>query len=80
MKLKSMRIQNFRAIEELRLEFDPQLTVLHGDNAHGKTSVLSAIAVCLGAIPLLLPEVSGTGFQKKDRRNGRATRVLADHN
>ena len=75
MKLKSVQIENYRAIEELRLQLDPQLTVLHGDNAHGKTSVLSAIAVCLGAVPLLLPDVSGIGFLKKDRRDGRGARV-----
>ena len=62
-------------MEDLRLQLDPQLAVLHGDNAHGKTSVLSAIAVCLGAVPLLLPDVSGIGFLKKDRRDGRGARV-----
>ena len=55
MKLKTVEIENFRAIEKLTLPLDPQLTVLHGDNAYGKTSVLAAIAVGLGAIPSLLP-------------------------
>ena len=70
MKLKSIEIENYRAIEKIDLQFDPQLTVLHGNNAHGKTSVLSAIAVGLGAVPTLLPDVSGIGFLKKDRREG----------
>ena len=70
MKLRSVQIENFRAVENIRLQLDPQLTVLHGDNAHGKTSVLSAIAVGLGAVPYLLPDVSGIGFLKKDRREG----------
>ena len=68
MKLKSVEIENYRAIEHLRLPLDPSLTVLHGDNTCGKTSVLSAIAVGLGVVPTLLPDVSGTGFLKKDRR------------
>ena len=68
MKLKSVEIENYRAIDELRLPLHPSLTVLHGDNAHGKTSVLSAIAVGLGKIPALLPGVSGIGFRKTDRR------------
>ena len=68
MKLKSVEIENYRAIDELRLHFYPSLTVLHGDNAHGKTSVLSAIAVALGRIPTLLPDVSGIDFRKTDRR------------
>ncbi len=75
MKLKSVHIENFRAIEELRLSLDSQLTVLHGDNAHGKTSVLRAIALGLGAVPMLLPDVSGIGFSKKDQREGKGTRV-----
>ena len=48
MKLKSVEIENYRAIEKLELPLDPSLTVLHGDNGYGKTSVLSAIAVGLG--------------------------------
>ena len=50
MKLKQVTIENYRAIEHLELPLHPQLTVLHGDNGHGKTSVLSAIAVGLGQI------------------------------
>lgn len=55
MKLKSVEIENYRAIEKLSLTLDPSLTVLHGDNGHGKTSVLSAIAVGLGSEELLEP-------------------------
>ena len=75
MKLKSVHIENFRAIEELRLQHDPELTVLHGNNAHGKTSCLSAIAVGLGAVPRLLHGVSGKGFLKEDRWAEGGTRV-----
>ena len=77
MKLGLIRIQNFRAIEHLELRPHSQLTVLHGDNAHGKTSVLSAIAAGLGAIPTALPGVAGAGLQNTDRRDGSDyTRVL----
>ena len=75
MKLKHVEIENYRAIETLDLPLDPDLTVLHGDNGHGKTSVLSAIAAGLGSIPMLLPEVSGIGFRKTDRRGQRPLRV-----
>ena len=75
MKLESVQVENFRAIEELRLQLDPQLTVLHGDNAHGKTSVLGAIAAGLGVVPGLLPDVSGIGFSKRDQRDGRCVKV-----
>ncbi len=49
--------------------------MFHGDNAHGKTSVLSAIATGLGSIPKLLPEVVGIDFRKTDLRGSRTLRV-----
>ena len=51
MKLQQATIENYRAIECLQMPLHPRLTVLHGDNGHGKTSVLSAIAVGLAVIP-----------------------------
>ena len=70
MKLASVEIENFRAIEKLTLALDPRLTVLHGANAHGKTSVLGAIAAGLGAIPDLLSGVFERGFLDTDLRAG----------
>jgi len=79
MKLRSVEIENYRAIKHLKLSLDERLTVFHGDNAHGKTSVLNAIAVGLGAIPTLLPEVSGIKFLKTDRRrSARFVRVMIE--
>ena len=75
MKLERVEIENYRAIEKLDLTLDPDLTVLHGDNAHGKTSVLSAIATGLGSIPTLLPDVSGIGFRKADSHGAQQMRV-----
>lgn len=68
MKLDAVEIENYRAIEKLRLPLDPSLTVLHGGNTCGKTSVLSAIAVGLGAIPKFLPGGSGIDFLETDLR------------
>lgn len=77
MRLRSVEIENYRAIKHLKLSLDSRLTVFHGDNAHGKTSVLNAIAVGLGAIPTELPEVSGIRFLKTDRRrSARFVRVM----
>ncbi len=71
MKLASVKIENFRAIRELDLPLHERLTVLFGDNAHGKTSVLSAISVGLGIIPTILPDVAGINFKPSiDRRRG----------
>ncbi len=78
MKLKSVEIENYRAIEHLRLPLDPSLTVLHGDNTCGKTSVLSAIAVGLGVIPDLFANEfefrkSGVDFLETDLRVGESS-------
>ena len=77
MKLASVEIENFRAIARLVLPLDSRLTVLHGANAHGKTSVLHAIAVGLGVIPSLFPGVVGVRFDESDRRRGAKTMRVA---
>ena len=75
MKLERVTIENYRAIKKLALPLDSTLTVLHGPNGHGKTSVLSAIATGLGSIPRWLPEISGIDFRKVDRRGELPLRV-----
>ena len=45
MKLKAVHIENYRAIRSLTLNLDPRLTVLHGANGCGKTSILTATAL-----------------------------------
>jgi recombinational DNA repair ATPase RecF len=37
MRLRSLRVEDFRAISALSMPIDPALTVLHGNNGHGKT-------------------------------------------
>ena len=78
MKLKQVTIENYRAIERLELPLHPQLTVLHGDNGHGKTSVLSAIAVGLGSILRELPNISTIDFLKTDPHGSRPIRVVLE--
>jgi predicted ATP-binding protein involved in virulence len=63
-----MLIENFRAIRKLELPLNPQLTVLVGNNAAGKTTILDAIAVGLGAVLTRLPKVSGIKFRPNDLR------------
>lgn len=56
MKLKSIEIKDFRGIKHLELPLHPQLTVLIGDNAAGKTTILEAIARVLSPIPYFILE------------------------
>lgn len=48
MRIDSIHIENFRGLKHLDLDFDPRFTLLVGDNASGKTSILSAVAAGLG--------------------------------
>ena len=45
MALVSLEIGNFRCIEHAEIAFDPRCTVIVGENAAGKTSILEAIHV-----------------------------------
>ncbi|WP_044408426.1 ATP-binding protein [Thiomicrospira microaerophila] len=68
MKLSHVTLENFRAIEQLSLELGQRLTLLLGENGTGKTSVIDAISVGLGAAVTFLPNVSGISFKKNDPR------------
>ena len=66
MRLSKVSIEHFRAITRLELPLDPQLTVLVGDNASGKTSVLEAVVLGLGAVLSRMPRLRGVGFRRSD--------------
>jgi putative ATP-dependent endonuclease of OLD family len=52
MQLTGMEIVNFRGIARLRLQVEPDATVLFGENAWGKTSLVEALQSTLGSRPL----------------------------
>jgi DNA replication and repair protein RecF len=45
LKLKKLRIRNFRNISELELDCDRGIHFIHGQNAQGKTTILEAISI-----------------------------------
>ena len=58
MKLKTLRLRDFRGIAELTLHFDKTLTVLVGENGVGKTSLLDATSFALFGLRSFWPENS----------------------
>ncbi len=48
MRLSFMEIVNFRGITQLRLDLEPETTVLFGENAWGKTTLSEALQSTLG--------------------------------
>lgn len=58
MNLRSLNLNQFRCFETLRLELPRGLSLFHGNNAQGKTSILEAICVLLR---LQSPRTSAVG-------------------
>jgi predicted ATPase len=56
MKLKSLKIKNFRGLNDVEAAFDRDVSVIVGPNAVGKTSVLEAIRLAKG---VLAPRYNG---------------------
>lgn len=48
MKINSIEIENFRNIENLKLEFD-NVNIIYGENAQGKTNLIEAIYLFTGS-------------------------------
>lgn len=60
MHIKSIKIQNFRALEDIYVEFDSKVNVIVGPNAAGKTTVLEAVRLVKG---LLAPRTPNEASQ-----------------
>ena len=45
MKIKSLKLKNFRNYDFLKLEFDDATNIFYGDNAQGKTNILESIYI-----------------------------------
>ncbi len=67
--LRSLQLNQFRCFESLRLEFGEGVTLLVGDNAQGKTSILEAVCVLLR---LQSPRASNVGDVVSFERTGAA--------
>jgi predicted ATP-binding protein involved in virulence len=66
MKISKITIDNFRSKEHLEVLLGKQLTLLIGENGAGKTSILDALALGLGAFMTHLPKVSGVNPKQSD--------------
>lgn len=66
MKIKKLKIQNFRCYENIELELKNNYTVLIGINGAGKTTVLDAISVALGGYISNFDGMGIHGINKSD--------------
>lgn len=66
-RLKRLRLQNFRCFRECEVEFDEKLTVFVSPNGQGKTALLDGIAISLGLfIDALSNKKQSRGFALRD--------------
>lgn len=68
MRIEKITIENFRGFKDKSFEFDPKVNVILGDNTSGKTTLLHAIQIALGAV---LQEMTflpgGNGYSRNFR-------------
>lgn len=70
MRIGHIDINNFRGFEERSFDFDPKMNVVLGNNTTGKTTLLHAVQIALGAYLQELTIVTGCSrnFRPSDQR------------
>jgi len=66
MKINRVKLRNYKKFDEAEFQFHPDFTVLIGDNATGKTSILNALATLLSTYLLRADVSAGRWSVKKD--------------
>ena len=46
MQINSLEFENFRNYAQLAIEFAPDINIIYGENAQGKTNILEGIYLC----------------------------------
>ena len=67
MRIKKLYLKNFRCYDTLEIDFNPQLTVIVGENGKGKTAILDALAISLEPY-LRAFDCKGRNMTEKDVR------------
>lgn len=73
MFLEKVRIKNFKAIENLELNFQKGFNIILGDNGFGKSSILKAIVVGLNSFLTGIRGIKTSGILPDDIRIDRTT-------
>lgn len=66
MRIKDITIENFRGFSNRSFEFDSKMNVILGNNTTGKTTLLHAVQIALGAYLQELTLISGCSRNFKD--------------
>ncbi len=68
MKLKNIRITNYRCFKEADIDFDDHITLIVGKNGAGKTAILDAVAVAVSTFLLGIDGGVSRSISKDDAR------------
>lgn len=71
LRLDTIRLRNFRAFTDFKLQLHPNLTVLVATNGCGKTAVLDGVAASLGTFAGVFDDTTGKQFRREDVRKTR---------
>lgn len=68
MKINKIHIQDFRGIQDLEMDLNPQFNLLIGENGSGKTAILEALTVAIGSFFSGMPGIQGRHIRENDIR------------
>lgn len=68
MKINKIHIQDFRGIQDLEMNLNPQFNLLIGENGSGKTAILEALTVAIGSFFSGMPGIQGRHIRDNDIR------------
>lgn len=68
MKINTIEIQNFKGFEYKEFSFNPNMTVLIGDNGKGKTTILDALSFVLGTFFIGVDGVPNRSLKQSEKR------------
>lgn len=69
MRIDKIQLQNFRSFADHEFNLDPRLTLIIGNNASGKTSILEALSVSIGGYLLGIPNGFAGVTKQAHKRN-----------
>lgn len=68
MKLKNIKISNYRCFKKAEIDFDDHITLVVGKNGAGKTAILDTIAVSVSTFLLGIDGGVSRSILKEDAR------------
>lgn len=68
MKLKNVKISNYRCFKDVKIDFDESTTLIVGQNGAGKTTILDAVAVSISTFLLGIEGGVSRSILKDDAR------------